>query len=262
MRLIRPLHTDARSGGIVIFFPHAGGSPRFFTHLATAMPHRRVFGATYPGRDHLVDAAPITDMASLAASIAHELATRFRAGHDDPLILVGHSLGAFVAYETAAVLSALPAPLRTVVVASGQNPPLPRPFAHPDVPQTDGDIVADVIRQNPASAPIWENPELRAFFLPIVRADYELLGSYSPSRSVIEQVKVVIADEDAEVDRSLMPQWQQVSDRRVEVVVVHGGHFYLDSPDLQLAEQLLQIPALSNVQEGGRTDDRAARTSR
>ena len=262
MRLIRPLHTDARSGGAVVFFPHAGGSPRFFTHLAAAMPHCRVFGVTYPGRDHLVDAAPVTKMAPLAASIAHELTARFRAGQDDPLVLVGHSLGAFVAYETAAVLSTSPTPLRTVLVASGQNPPLPRPHEHLDVPQTDSDIVADVIRQNPASAPIWENPELRAFFLPIVRADYELLGSYTPSQFVIEQIKVVIADQDTEVDRSLMSQWQQVSHQRIEIAVVHGGHFYLDSPDLQLAKQLLHMPALTDGREGGRTYDGPAHSSR
>lgn len=262
MRLIRPLHTDARSGGAVIFFPHAGGSPRFFTHLAAAMPHCRVFGVTYPGRDHLVDAAPVTEMAPLATSIAHELTTRFRAGQDDPLILVGHSLGAFVAYETAAVLSASATPLRTVVVASGQNPPLRRPFEHPDVPQTDSDIVADVIRQNPASAPIWENPELRSFFLPIVRADYELLGSYAPSQSVIEQITVVVADQDTEVDHSRMSQWQLVSHQRIKIAIVHGGHFYLDSPDLQLAQQLLQMPALTNTSGGGRAHDHAANTSR
>ncbi|MGL5927393.1 MAG: thioesterase II family protein [Dermatophilaceae bacterium] len=246
----------------MIFFPHAGGSPRFFTHLAAAMPHCRVFGVTYPGRDHLVDAAPVTEMAPLAASIAHELATRFRAGQDDPLILVGHSLGAFVAYETAAVLGTLPAPLQTVVVASGQNPPLRRPLEDPDVPQTDGDIVADVIRQNPASAPIWENPELRSFFLPILRADYELLGSYVPSHSVIEQINIVVADQDTEIDHASMPQWQQVSHQRIEIAVVYGGHFYLNSPDLQLAEHLLHMPTLTNVPEGGRTGDHAVHTSR
>lgn len=262
MRLIAPLHHDVRSGGTVVFFPHAGGSPRFFAHLAAALTGCRVLGVTYPGRDHLIDAAPATAMAPLAASIARELAAQPCLGYDDPLILVGHSLGAFVAYETAAVLGALPTPRRAMVVASGQNPPLPRPSSCPEVPRTDADIVADVIRQNPASAAIWSNPELRGFFLPVVRADYELLARYWPSRSVIDRVKVIVADRDTEVDPALLPQWQQVSRQPIEIAPVRGGHFYLSSPDTQLAEHLLRIPALATAPEGEQTHDRAARTPR
>ena len=98
MRLITPLFTGPRTGRTVIFFPHAGGSPRFFTHLAVAKPQHQVFGVTYPGRDHLVDATPVTDIARLSALVADELMAQYSID-DTPLILVGHSLGAFVAYR-------------------------------------------------------------------------------------------------------------------------------------------------------------------
>lgn len=251
MRLVTPLCADSETGGIVVFFPHAGGSPRFFTHLAMAMPHCRVFGVTYPGRDHLIDAAPLTEMTTLAMRIAHELVARF-SDESGPLTLVGHSLGAFVAYETAAVLGTFLDPVRTTVVVSGQNPPLADRSADLSVPRTDDEIVADVIRQNPATAPIWGNVELREFFLPIVRADYQLLNAYQFSKTRIEKVKVVIGDQDTEVDPSRVAGWQQVSNQPVEISVVSGGHFYLDSPDVQLAQELLRMPALKPMPEGGR----------
>ena len=249
MKLITPLLTGPRTGRTIIFFPHAGGPPRFFTHLAAAMPQHQVFGVTYPGRDHLVDATPVTDIARLSALVADELMAQYSID-DTPLILVGHSLGAFVAYETAAALSALAASPRTIVVVSGQNPPLPHRLARSMMPGngTDDDIVADVLRQNPDSAPIWENPELRSFFLPAVRSDYEMLSTYRPSRIRVEEVRVIVGDQDTEVDASLMPEWQEVSRRDIEVVVARGGHFYLASPDVQLAHELLRITTLTSTE--------------
>lgn len=237
MSLIAPIIADSGVGRIVVFFPHAGGSPRFFRHLAEALPRHRVYGVTYPGRDHLIEQPPITDLHLLAERVAGELATQFgdhpRLGDDAPL-LVGHSLGAFVAYETAVALRRRSA--AAVVVASGQNPPRPDQTGHEGSGAlSDEELIADVIRQNPASEPVWRDPELRAFFLPTVRADYRLLGSYRPSGGRIDEVRVVVGGSDQEVDRANLGEWRQFSDRAGDVTVLEGGHFYLERPDTRLA---------------------------
>lgn len=250
--MIAPVIADSGTGSIVVFFPHAGGSPRFFRHLAEVLPQHRVFGVTYPGRDHLIDETPVGDMQVLADRAAGELTAQFDES-TEPLLLVGHSLGAFVAYETAVALRSRRSPV--IVVASGQNPPTANSRGHTgrDGVFSDADVIADVVRQNPASESIWRNAELRAFFLPTVRADYRLLGDYRPSTARIDDIRVIAGSRDREIDSARVGEWQQFSKRPIEVSVVEGGHFYLDRPDTQLA-QILRAATAPLQEQGGKTD--------
>jgi pyochelin biosynthetic protein PchC len=237
----------------IVLFPHAGSSPRALRHLATALPAHRVSAVTYPGRDHLLDMATIPDIRDLAETVAAELCEDPATDHDratapsaGPLMLFGHSLGAYVAYETAAALSRAraadsTAPSSTILVVSGQNPPLPRPIDEATWPATDDEIVSDIVRQNPSSAEVWSQPELRSFFLPAARADYRLLRGYVPGGTTVEQVHVVVGDRDEEVDSGRLPRWQEFSRRRITITTLSGGHLYLESPDTQLAEVLERL---------------------
>lgn len=256
MKLVAPLVSGPSTGRVVVLFPHAGGSPRFYRHLAEAMPHQRVLAVTYPGRDHLAHEAPLADLHDLADTVAGELRRELGPDPEAPLVLVGHSLGAFAAYETAVSLGGHGTPRRAVVVASGQTAPTRsqcRRWAE-TTGWTDSELVADVVRQNPGSAPVWENAELRAFFLPTVRADYRLLATYRPSGACVEEVRVVVGRDDAEVDHDGLADWQQFSDRHTEVSLLDGGHFYLERPDVQLNGVLQAVLAATDPTGG---DDHA-----
>lgn len=240
MNLLTPLQTTPGSGATIIFFPHAGGSPRFYRHLSAALPDHDVAAITYPGRDHLISEEPLTDMSELSSRAAAELANLANM-NEQPLVLAGHSLGAYVAYETAAALPQSMASTSTVIV-SGQSPPLPHRNRSAAEAETDDEIIADVLRQNPASAPVWNSAELREFFLPMLRADYRLLANYRPSGSVVCRIDVVVGDGDDEVDRTRLPDWQQFSEALIGIHLVRGGHFYLERPDTQLAQIVKRLP--------------------
>ncbi|SNV22630.1 Phenyloxazoline synthase MbtB [Dermatophilus congolensis] len=249
MNLITALGASAANTSTtrVVLFPHAGGTPRSYRHIAAALPNMRVDAVTYPGRDHLLDRQPAPSIEAIAAEVTQELSSD--TDNTELLILVGHSLGAFIAYETTAALEELHRPQRVVLVASGQNPPLPRgSTATAPTPTEDEDIIADIVRQNPATAQVWADPHLREFFLPAVRADYQLLHGYVPSGRLVEQIHVVAPRDDEEIDHGLIDQWQQFSRHAVPVTEVPGGHMYLENNGDLLAEVIL---AASNNSAAG-----------
>nr|WP_277628435.1 alpha/beta fold hydrolase [Arsenicicoccus dermatophilus] len=251
--LTPPGAPDPGPGSSVVLFPYAGGAPRAYQHVAGHLRDHRVDAVTYPGRDHLLDTGEASSIQTLARQVADEVLSRPDAD-DSTVLLVGHSLGAFVAYETALALAGAERHSRVVLVASGQNPPLPRGTVPVPCPMTDTEIVADIVRQNPASRQVWADEALRDFFLPAVRADYRLLREYRPSGGAVEEVHLVVADDDTEVDHSVVGRWQEFSHRALRVTRVSGGHMYL-----QQDGRLLAAVVQAAVAAGPPAPDRRAR---
>lgn len=218
----------------VVVFPHAGGSPRFFLPWRDRLPATYLLGVTYPGRDHRMDAPPAPSLRALAAEVATELAARAEAR---PVTLVGHSLGGWIAYETAVRLAASTAAEDLRLVVSGQNPPTVRPDTALHAAPDDA-LIEDVVRQNPGNAEIWTVPELCRLFLPSVRQDYRLLETYVPSLEVVPRIQVVLGDEDREVCRERTGEWARFSREPLVTTEVAGPHFYLAPPDTQLPSLL------------------------
>ena len=225
------------SGAAVVVFPHAGGSPRFFRHWGEVLPATALIGVTYPGRDarrneSYADGPHGDDLVGLARTAADAIQA---AGLAAP-VLVGHSLGAYVAYEAAAALTRAGV-LGVRLVVSGQTPPDHRPTTtlHRGA---DDDLVADIIRQNPDSAQLWELEELRARFLPAVREDYRLLETYAPSAAIVPELLVCYSDRDDEICAETIGTWHRYAHLAHPPAVFTGGHFYLQAPDEQLPRRL------------------------
>lgn len=221
----------------VVVFPHAGGSPRFFHHWGPVLPATTVVGVTYPGRDEraeesYADNPDGDDLVGLARSAANAIT---KAGITAP-VLVGHSMGAYVAYETAAALTRDgAADLRLVV--SGQNPPEHRPSTTLHR-RDDADLIADVVRQNPRSAALWQVEELRSMFLPAVREDYRLIETYLPTTTTVAEILVCHGHRDPEVSPDQLAGWRGYTERLHPPAVLAGDHFYLQAPDVQLPRLL------------------------
>ncbi|WP_218564564.1 thioesterase II family protein [Suttonella indologenes] len=222
----------------IFIFPHAGGSPRFFHFWAKLLPDYPLFGLTYPGRDHLLQAPAPESLRTLAHQLAFEIHAHAALKTSACVLLVGHSMGAWLAYEASILLKGCSQ--RIITVISGQNPPNLVP--HSKLHQApDEQLIADINRQNPAARHIWEIPELRSLFLPIIRMDYRLLETYQPSGKKVRELAVIYGKDDHEICQEALPHWQQFSDYTHPDTPVDGGHFYLSAPNTQLPNLLHQL---------------------
>lgn len=242
MSLINPL------GGIgnqvnsvataLVVFPHAGGSPRFYAHWATVLACYQLWGVTYPGRDACLGEAPPATLQALAWECACQL--DMRLDKSTLTLLIGHSMGAWVAYEAARNLEQMTPERPIMTVVSGQNPPdcPPNSRLHQ---LDDAALIADMNRQHPANSALWEDPELRRLFLPTVRDDYRLLETYRAVPGTVADLTVVYGEDDREIDTSAIHRWRSACRGGYRTRSMPGGHFYLAAPDLSLPHYLREL---------------------
>jgi pyochelin biosynthetic protein PchC len=229
--------TDApRSTVRLVCFPHAGGSAGYFRPLAQALaPRVETLAVQYPGRqdrrrERLIDSVPeLTDAAF--AALRREL--------DAPFAFFGHSLGAVVAFEVARRFEQLtPAgPLR-LFASARRAPSLVR---HDTVHLRDDDgLVAEMNRLGGTEQAVLDDPELRQLVLPVVRADYRAIETYTaaPGARLTCPVTVFVGDSDAVTPVADAAAWDRHTTKGADTQVFDGGHFYLDRHVQQVASAI------------------------
>lgn len=217
LRWFRKVTSPVAPSARLVCFPHAGGTAGVFHGWGAHVPDDvEVLAVRYPGRQERLAEPCIDSMAPLADAISAAL------GDGVPTVLFGHSMGASVAHEVA-----MRRRVAMLVVSARVPPHLLRPR---DVHLGGDDaIIADVKRLGAASADVLDDPELRELVLPAVRADYRLVGTYSPGRLPPIDVPVVgfAGEHDPGIRPSDMAEWATATTAGFDLEVFPGGHFYL-----------------------------------
>ncbi len=261
----------------LVCFPPAGAAASFFLALADAAPAGvDPWALALPGREVRIAEPPLTDMAQLVDAIASVLAGALA----QPAILLGHSMGASVAFEVARELEEVRPGSVAHLVVSGRAGPRPRPrpgsVAHlvvsgragprprprPDaahaqaaaVPPTDDELV-DALRALGGTPPeILESPDMLELLLPPMRADYTLLGGYEPRWQPPLDVPItaLVGDADPTVDLDAMRTWREVCHAAFIAREVPGGHFSLQSDADGAADAIADADAYARLAAASR----------
>ena len=205
----------------LVCFPHAGGTASAYrTWTRWLPPEIELVTVCYPAREHRLDEPQLPTLEALAEAVVAEL----RPLADRPLALFGHSMGASVAHETARRLDGAAA-----LLVSGRRPPH-RLRPRTDRPQSDAELVADVLRLDPTAGPVLAEPELRTLLLPQIRADYRLVDGY-PAREYPPLKLPMVAyggDADPEATPADLAEWAAATTGPFRSRVFAGAHFYLN----------------------------------
>lgn len=214
----------------LLCFPYAGGGPGVFRPWARFLPDGAELSVVQlPGRDRRAAEPPLHDIPTMIARLGPEL-RRF-AG--TPLVLFGHSLGARLAYETAHWLRANGQPPALLAVSGWAAPHLRLHRTAPDTTPThllpEDQFVDAVLSMDGTPPEVLQHPELRAMFLPILRADFAAAANYrhEPRPPLDCPVTAFTGTHDPYAPASTLPEWSHYTLGRFQHQAFPGNHFFL-----------------------------------
>ncbi len=203
--------------------PFAGGDAWCYRELSSSLSDEvRLLTSELPGRGRRSDEPLLTDLRRAVDDVLPEIARR----NESPFAILGHSMGALIAFELVRRLQASGLNLPSRLFVSGRCAPgLDRDKVRWNLPN---DQFATILRALGCSDDVLNSDELMEIFEPILRADFRLVDEYvyRPGRALDVPITVMVGDRD-DVSENEARQWQLQTSHPIEVVWFSGGHFFL-----------------------------------
>ena len=228
-------------------FPYAGGGLNIYRGWDSVLaPWVEVQPVILPGRDMRFGEACLESIDALAQQF---IEATVQAGVDHlPQAFLGHSMGAAIAYEAAALAEArhLNSAATSLLIVGGRAAPsLPRANEplH-SLPNADFRQRLGEIGGTPQA--VLDNDELMEMLLPLIRSDFKAIETWGSRCPVLQNtaIWVIGAALDKESHLARLRDWQQVSMVGAQVHEISAaGHFCINSHRDLYLEQVGQALA-------------------
>ena len=210
-------------------FPYAGGGASVFKSWAEMLTENiELCILQMPGREERLGETLITEMPILVDSMAKEVKTF----SEIPFAFFGHSMGAIVAYEVARQLLTNGGGQIQHLFLSARAAPDLQDDSEP-LRFLDDETFIDHLHQTYGALPvaIRESAELREVFLPILRADVELLEKYKEARCdpLDCPISVLGGKSDPAISKGMLAGWRTRTNTTFKQHEFLGEHFYINS---------------------------------
>lgn len=218
---------------------HAGGGAAQFRPWAEVLaPRVELCAVLLPGRETRLREPPLTGHKEVVRQLAAEVQPLL----DRPFAVMGHSMGAMLAFELARELRRRGAPMPRKLYLSGRrSPAIPPAPEDPVLHRLPDPELLEAVRHRYGGIPqaILNEPELLQLILPALRADFTILESYTfePEPPLECPFLVLGGREDTRVPVAHLEAWRELTRGGFELRLFPGGHFYLhDKGSTFLAE--------------------------
>jgi surfactin synthase thioesterase subunit len=226
----------------LICFHHAGGASTSFRALTRALgPRIPVTAVNLPGRESRCREPRHRDVHACATQLADELSPHL----DRPHVLLGHSMGAIIAYTIAQQrIAAFRRGPDALIVASYAAPHLPSDIAQIDSAD-DVQLATTLSEFGGLPAVVLTRPDWLAARMPLVRDDLRICASHRDRGEppLPCPIHVFSGDADPVVTRAALAGWRQHTRRPRPVTIVPGGHFLFRDPHVRLVGAIAAIVA-------------------
>lgn len=199
------------------------------------LPEFEIVAVNLPGRGRRMAEPSFTSLSSLARALARTIGSSALK----PFAFFGHSMGSFVAYETARQLRHEYGiqPLQ-LFVSGAIAPHLPDP--HPLHHLSDKEFFEGIRDLGGMPDEVLESEELIELLLPILRADFVAAETYNcPVGDPLPcPIAVFAGDSDPIAPLTGVSQWNLHSTLSVTINTYPGGHFFLNSNLTEITQRI------------------------
>jgi len=207
-------------------FAHAGGNAHVFRNWQRYLaPEVDLCLVHLPGHGKRIGERPFTQLAPLIAAVANEISDE--AGL--PFAFYGHSLGALISFELARELyrRGQRGP-RRLFLSGHRAPHLPNSACR-IFDLSDEDFIRSLKGLNGTPDELLDERQTREFFLPMFRADFEIVDTYEyydrPPLPCPLSVYGGLADDS--VPAESIYAWQVHTSAECRVRMFSGDHFFV-----------------------------------
>jgi surfactin synthase thioesterase subunit len=243
----RRYHPAENPSARLVCLPHAGGSAPFFRPVSAALGGAvDVVAIQYPGRLDRRGEQPLDDVMALVDRIHHVL----RRQPELPLTILGHSMGAVIAFEVTRRLEAEGHnPVR--LFASGRR--APSTHRDEDTHRSDDTILAEVRRLSGTASALLSDDEMMRAALPALRADYKAIEKYrcDPGAAVRTPITVLTGDSDPKTTLDEAKAWAGHTSGEFDLRVFTGGHFFISDRSAEVLRVLQEHFRAQNGRDAG-----------
>jgi len=224
----------------LFFFPHAGGGASAFYQWSRVLPANiSSYAIQLPGRETRLREPLHRQVPSLITSLAKALQPFL----NKPFIFWGHSMGALLGFELTRHLHQHGMNMPRQLLVSGYNAPHV-PYADPHIHHLPtADFMTAVQELNGTPEVVLQDVELRNLVLPILRADFQLVETYTYHDSDPLPCPITVLDgaSDEKTNEADLQAWQKQSTQPLEMFTFPGDHFFLYDLQPALVETVVNI---------------------
>jgi medium-chain acyl-[acyl-carrier-protein] hydrolase len=209
-------------------FPYAGGNAAMFRDWAEQLGLGvELCAIRLPGRERRYSEPALRRSEQVVESLIPVLKDLL----DLPFVMFGYSMGALLAYEVARGLLATSAvEPRALIAAAHRAPTTPmRRRNWYDLPRDE--LIAELKALNGTPAEVFEHDELLELMLPMLRADLELVETYTNHAGPMLSCPITAmgSTNDLDVSPDELAAWAGVTTGPFNTVMFDGDHFFINS---------------------------------
>jgi medium-chain acyl-[acyl-carrier-protein] hydrolase len=209
--------------------PHAGGSGYpYRSWMSRLPPFIELFGVRLPGRGPRAAEVAFHRMEPLLPPLTAAVAEHL----DVPFALFGHSMGALIAFELCTQLGQRGFDAAHLFVSATRAPHFSR--TEKQLHTLPRSVFLQELRQlNGTATQILEDEAMMSSFLPLLRADFELVETY-PARvrpPVHCPLTALGGFSDTTVKEEQLQAWSQYTTRGFQRVMLPGDHFFINTQE-------------------------------
>jgi medium-chain acyl-[acyl-carrier-protein] hydrolase len=160
-------------------------------------------------------------------------------GDKDRFILYGHSMGSLLAYEVTHKLKENLYNEPMHIFFSGRYPPhiIKNERLHL---MTDDELIEEILKFGGTPRELFEDEQLLSLFLPIIRADYQIINTYEyreRSTKLDCNISCLNGLDDEDILDFELKQWSNCTNGNCSFYEFDGGHFFINDK----SEEIINI---------------------
>ncbi len=228
----------AREGAPRLFcFPYAGGSAQIFRSWQRQFsPEITLCLVNLPGRATRIGESPFRNMKPLVDALTRAMIPELQG----PFAFWGHSMGTLISFELARELRRQGQKGPEALFVSGHSAPQIPDADPPIFNLPEPEFIAELRRFNGTPKELLDNPELTQLFLPTIRADFEIVGTYGyePDAPLSCPIYAYGGLEDPLVPAEQLKAWQEQTSGPCQVRMFPSHHFFIHTCAADLINML------------------------